>query len=96
MSTLSHAPWIPALRDRNATPRSLAEVSLKRPSRDCASVRVSSMSSIISIGVLVQPFRASCMAALRAAFSSSVSLGMANTALTALNASVSRSITSTN
>ena len=67
---------------------------MKRPSRDCASVRVSSLSSIISIGVLVQPFRPSWMAAERAAFSSSVALGIPNAAETTLNASVSRSITS--
>lgn len=72
------------------------QLALSLPTTERVSSRAWQASSIISKGVLVQPFRASCMAALRAAFSSSVSLGMANTALTALNASVSRSITSTN
>ena len=46
------------------------------------------------MGVSVQSFSAACIAALRAALSASVSFGIANTALTALNASVSRSMIS--
>ena len=44
----------------------------------------------------MQPCKACCMACDRAAFSSSVPLGIANTADTALKASVSRCITSRN
>ena len=96
MRTLSHAPWMALRRLRAATPRSLAALSLNRPSRLSVSSRVSAASSIISMGVSIQPRRAAWIALDRAAFSSSVPLGRAKAAATALKASVSRSITSRN
>ena len=87
---------MPDFRFRAAQPRSLAAVALDLPIRAVTNSRPFRPSSIISKGLTVQPFRAASMAAFRAAFSSSVSLGMVNTAETALKASVSVSMMWTN